>query len=307
MTTPNTIYLKGDPRYDEFNNAAICKPGQILLRNSTGKVIPHNVVGGSGPIIVAIEDALRGFTKDDAIPNNDLVRCYHAKKGDMFLCRLAAGENVANGAKLMSAGTGALQAYPSGGGDTLYNITAASTNITNTSAETTFSNGSYAIPANTLKAGDIVRIRGRATVTGQNSTNTHQVKVYLGSTAIADSGAVALAANDVVEWDLTLTCRTAGASGTFVLSGTIAAGTPGTVTTKAVQLASTAIDTTVANTVAVKSTASAASTGNIIRLDEYSITENDAATSGFAVLFEAAEAKDNSAGTDDTWIRALVA
>lgn len=300
--TPNRIMLICHGRYDEAIGDADVYPGQILdITGGSGHVTQHATKGGAGPVKIAIEDGLVGGDITQKLASGTVVRFYHCISGDVMLFQIAAGQNITKDGKLMSNGDGTLVAFIGSGG-TLYEITAASTAISNTGSETAFSNGSYTIPANTLKAGDVVRIKGRVTVTAQNSTNTNNVKVYLGSTAILDAGAVSLAASDVVVFDFSLTFRTVGASGTVVGSGWFAAGTPGTVTQKAVQLASTSVDTTVTQAITVKDTQSAASAGNSARLDELNIANNPVTNA----LVQAVESVDNSAGLTAAFIRGRV-
>lgn len=306
--TPNRIVLISRGRHEEFPNSADCFPGQIVQRQSDGSIVPHAVAGGRGPVIVVKEEALRGLTINQKIPSGESsCSVQMAAKGDLLLFLLAIGENVANGANLMSDGLGSLKAYPATvGGNKLYEITAPSTTITNTGTETAFSNGSYTVPANTFAVGDVLRIHAKAFCIAENSTNTHRVRVYIGSTTLADSAAVQLAANDVVIIDITLTIRTIGASGTFIADGTVEVSVGGTFTTTPFTIVSTAIDTTATQALTIKSLASAANAGNQIRLDEYEITLDRAGLATEVALVQAYEAINNSAGSAAAFIRGLV-
>lgn len=299
--TPHRIALIAHGRYDELIAGADIYPGHIGALNSSGNLIPHNVAGGPGPLRVVLEDALQGKTINDKIDSGSMCPHYAGQKGDVYLFRIAAGQNIAVGDKLKSNGDGALSISL---GQYLANVVADSSNITNTTVETTFSNGTYTIPANTLKAGDIIRVRGVAVVTAQNSTNTHQIKVYLGTTAVADTVAAALAALDTAFFDVTIEIRTAGASGTFVAHARTVTSISGAGTTKTTSVASTAIDTTVTNAITVKSTASAASTGNVVKLSQFTVS--DERSTGLNQLVEAQEAVDNSAGLTEAFIRGMV-
>lgn len=143
---------------------------------------------------------------------------------------------------------------------------AASAAVTNTTTETAFDQ-SFTFDANTLKVGDIIRIRAQAIATATNSTDTLNLKLKIGSTIIAATGAVDVANNDIGYIDVDLVVRTVGASGTFVAAGVVALGAAGTVTTKATNLASTTIDTTATQQVTVTATWSVASASNSCRLD----------------------------------------
>jgi hypothetical protein len=68
--------------------------------------------------------------------------------------------------------------------------------------------------------------------------------------------------------------RTVGASGTFIAVGTQGLGTPGTVTAKPFNLASTAIDTTASQMISVTATWSVANAGDQAELDLLSVIRN---------------------------------
>lgn len=290
--TPNRIVLISNGRYDEAPAAADVYPGMALLQNSAGNIIAHNIVGGGGELNVCQEDALQGKTILTKIASGDVCPFRRATRGDLLLMLLQAGQSVTALDPLMSAGDGTLIACPT---NVLKNIVAASTTITSTASETTFSNGSYSLPANFLVAGDVLRIRAKAYCIAENSTNTHRVRLYINSTTLADSTALQLAAADVVIIELALTVRTIGSSGTIIADGFLSASVSGTYTTNGVTLASTTLDTTAAATIAIKSLASAANAGNQIRLDEYRIEV--LRNTGVNVLVYAAETKDNSGST----------
>lgn len=305
--TPNRIVLISRGRHEEAMVASAYYPGMLLAKNSSGYTLPHNVIGGGGPVRVGVEDALRGGDITQVIPADYYGPYREAAKGDLLLFRIAIGENIANSDLLMSDGAGALKAYPATiGGAELYQILAASTTITNLGTETTFSNGSYAMPASTLRAGDIVRIRAKAFCIAENSTNTHRVRLYVNSTTLADSTALQLAAGDVVIFDVYMTIRTVGASGTFIASGFTITSVAGTFTTTPFTIASTTLDTTAIATFAIKSLASATSAGNQIRLDEYQILLDRSGLSYQIPLVQAAEAVDNSAGSATAFLRGIV-
>lgn len=290
---PNKIVLIGDGgRHEEGVAGSALYPGQLVKKNSSGNIVVHDVQGGPALLRVIKEDSLKANTVLQALTSGDVVPYHVAAKGNKLLMLLKNGQNVAIGEPLMSAGDGTLITNP---GEQLANIVAPSTTITNTNVETTFSNGSYAIGANTLAVGDKIRIRWKALCLGQNSTDTHRVRLYIGSTTLQDTTALALDPNDWVAGDLTLTIRTIGASGTFIATGYMTTVVATVVTVTNVTVASTTLDTTAAATIAVKSLASATSAGNQIRLDEFSVDlMRDA---GLVPLVHADEAIDNSGGT----------
>ena len=162
-------------------------------------------------------------------------------------------------------------------GGLAYQNTAASTAISNTATETAFSTV-YNTPANSLTAGTVVRIRFHGIATSTNSTDTLTIKLKIGGsttnttgTAVITTSAVDVANNDIFTGYAELVIRTDGASGTMVACGLYSdPGAQGS-TCKAFSLASTAIDTTVAQPIKVTATWSAASASDSCRLDILSI------------------------------------
>jgi hypothetical protein len=153
---------------------------------------------------------------------------------------------------------------------------AASTALTNTTAETVFSNGTVTFPANSLKAGDVIRVRAQAIATATNSTDTLNLKLYIGATLIAQTGALDVVNNDIGMFDVELVIRTAGATGTFVAEGFAYIGTPGTANFKPVFLGSTTIDTTAAQAITLSGTWSVANAGDSCRLDVMNVSKRAA-------------------------------
>lgn len=296
---PNTIRLITHGRYDEAVSGAICKPGQILARQSNGNVIPHNVSGGPAqPVMVAIEDALSGGVITTAYASGAIVRYYFPVSGDLFLGLIANGQNVTEGDYLMSNGDGTLIEFnASPGGEKLYEILAPSTTITNVGTETAFSNGSYVLPANFLAVGDVLRIHAKAFCIAVNAAATQRIRLYVGTTTLADSAAQALVANDVVVIDITMTIRTIGAGGTFIADGVVSYSIAGTFTEAPFTIVSTAIDTTVTETFVIKALASATNAGNQIRLDEMLVELDRAGLPTEYAVFQAADTLNNTTGS----------
>jgi hypothetical protein len=151
--------------------------------------------------------------------------------------------------------------------------TAASTAISNTNTEAAFSNGSFSIPANWLRAGSIIKFQWQGIGTAINGSDTLQIKAYVNSTAIATGTATNIAANDIFAGEAEVAIRTIGASGTFVANAThtkVPAAT--NVATRTNQItASTSVDTTAAVVLSVKATWSAASSSNSCRLDMFRV------------------------------------
>lgn len=152
-----------------------------------------------------------------------------------------------------------------------YTNTAASTAVSNTTTETLFDK--YAtIPARTLRAGNLIKIRYQGIATSTNSTDTLAIKLYIGGltgTALISHAATDVANNDVFQGEYELIIRTIGSSGTMVGCGTYKSvpAAEGTATYKDDILASTTIDTTASKVIGVSATWSVASASNSCRLD----------------------------------------
>lgn len=159
---------------------------------------------------------------------------------------------------------------------TQYTNTAASAAVTNTVAETAFDK-TYVQPANTLRAGDVLKIRLLVRATSTNSTDTLNVKLKIGTTVLAATGAVDVANDDCAYIDVDVVIRTIGATGTLVAMGQTSLGVLGTATFRPAHLASTAVDTTAAQTISATATWSVANAGNSCRLEILSVERRFAA------------------------------
>lgn len=131
-------------------------------------------------------------------------------------------------------------------------------NLTGTTSETAYGAAAAAtvtIPAYSLRAGDRFRIVG--TVLSNNiAAGNNTVKGYIngiGSGVLFTAPAVTFAANDVVDFQIDCYVASIGGSGSVSLSGSVAAGTPGTATHRAIP-GSLTMDTTVANVVTIANT-----------------------------------------------------
>jgi hypothetical protein len=152
--------------------------------------------------------------------------------------------------------------------------TAASTAISNTTTETAFSNASFTIPANWLRAGSIIRFGWQGIATSTNSTDTLQIKAYVGSTAVATGTATDVADNNVFAGEATVSIRTIGSSGTFVANASHTKAPAASLTASRVDeiTASTTLDTTATVTISVKATWGAQSASDSCRNDIFWIT-----------------------------------
>ena len=159
---------------------------------------------------------------------------------------------------------------PRTNGHESFRIVAAGTAYTDATAETAL--GSVTIPAGRLRAGTRVRFRAQGTNTSGNSSNTLNIKTYLGGLSginLAATGTfdVTDGGGDIFYVEGEIVVRTSGASGTFVACGVQALGVPATVTAKPWFKASSAVNTTIANDLTISGTWSAQSASNSCRLD----------------------------------------
>ena len=162
-------------------------------------------------------------------------------------------------------------------GGIVFSSKVASTAVTNTTTETLFDQN-YAIPANSLNAGDVLRIRFQGIAPATNSTDTLTIKLYIGGltgTALITSAAVDVANNNTFQGECDLVVRTAGSSGTFTATSWWQdPGAAGATTPKTAFNASTTLNTTVSQTIGVSATWSVANAGDSCRLDVLNISVN---------------------------------
>jgi hypothetical protein len=306
----NVIVLRGDmsKRHMEAKaGEASIYPGDLLetYRASGEEKFRKATVYGAriGEKIFAKENYVLGKTKATAYDSGSNVLAHRATPGDCINARIPANAAaILIDDYLISNGDGTLVKSVYGEGQSLGNAVAASTAVTNTTTEAAFDNANVTIAANTLRAGDVIRLRGQGIATATNSTDTLTVQVYVGSTSIATTGAVDVANNDIFRYDIRVIFRTVGASGTMVVEGTVALGAAATVTDKNVFKASTAVDTTAAIVLSVKATWSVANAGNSVRQDVATVEKSQATgAAGDGMLARAEEDLDNSAVATITW------
>lgn len=293
----------------------------VLVKNTSGSAITPGMAlnfvagqfakqvqacpAGSAPRCFA--PAYNNGSASTTFPNNSYF--WAVKKG--FTSALSDGTAIVSGGGLTIGGTtGEIRSSFYSGGSLLYNGVGPSTALSNTVTPTNFSLN-YTIGANTLNIGDMISIRALVTMTGFNSTNTLAcvLQVTPGTTgsAISVAGPTAYtgSANDIQLIEATLVIRTIGASGTFVGFGYEATGGPGavgtssTATMRPFELASSTIDTTQTQILAVQGTWSVANSGNSARCDAFTVNQTSsylsgnsgialaAAASGPAILFRA--------------------
>lgn len=98
---------------------------------------------------------------------------------------------------------------------------AQSSAVTNTTDTTTFSTGSATISGAELVVGDVIRIRGSCFVADNNSTDTLTLRILLGTEVLYTTSATDAADNDTFYFDIQVTVRAVGASGSIMASGVV--------------------------------------------------------------------------------------
>ena len=166
--------------------------------------------------------------------------------------------------------------YGLGGGER-FSAIVPSTVLTNTAVATKYDQN-YTFPANSIRAGDTIRLDGEISIPSGNSTNTLLTEIMLGTQVIATLTAFdpTDGGGDIIAFECDITIRTAGASGTMVAWGKFTKNVNGTTTSAEFQLpvggvGTTAIDTTVAQQAAIRGTWSVANAANQSRLDTFNI------------------------------------
>jgi hypothetical protein len=283
-TPAATIRLRGEKGHqDEKIAGGTIKPGHMIRQNSSDQVVVHSTYGGRASRIFAIEDSLQGNLATTSYASGDLVFTYQALPGDVIQARVPSG-GVApvNGDFMVSNGDGTLVKSVLIANDVLYSTTAASTAVAGdtsgaqTGSGATFDVG-YTIPANSLQVGDVIHVKVAGRITAQNSTDTFKISIMLGSTAVAITGTIDAATDDIFVLETDLIIRTIGASGTFVADGYGFIGTAAAAASAAdigapTYLASTAIDTTTTNALTAKALISVNSSGNSCRVDQFIVS-----------------------------------
>jgi hypothetical protein len=137
-------------------------------------------------------------------------------------------------------------------GGVAYRSVAASAAITGTTETDTAFDAKYPIPADTLKAGTVLRVRAQGIYTATTGNETHTLALKIGSTALCSLTLIDPADNDLFYFDAVIQIRTAGAGGTMVACGTALTQAATAVgTAKPWFIGSTAVDTTGAMDLAV--------------------------------------------------------
>jgi hypothetical protein len=212
---------------------------------------------------------------------------------------IAMGTRVSSG-----LASGRTQKATGGDGTLIYANTASSTAHTNTTDAANL-DVSYSIAANTLRAGDVLRIRAACVCPSTNSTDTLTLLLTVGGVTVATTGAVDVANNDIGFFDATVTVRTIGASGTMIAHGLVGLGVPGTVTGKIFSLASSSVDTTAEVPIYINADWSAQSTSDQVVLTQLVVYIERAGGDVYPIVGTALETVAYNA-TAGTQYRAIV-
>lgn len=304
MTTANTIVLKSRTKHRlEYPADAILSPGHILMLMSDGGVQKYNLAGGRCERILAVEDVMQGKTISDAYASGDRVMAKSFDAGDEAVVRLAAAATaVVVGSRLQSDGAGGVKISAGLGTHSLAVATAVSTAVSNTTTPTTFSTGTYTLPASTLQVGDVLVLKGEGIATATNSTDTLAITVLVGSNTVLTIPALDVADNNIFDYEITLTVRSISTTTcTIVGEAQYSIGAAAS-TMKMVSVAAFTINSTIANVIATQATWSVASASNSVRLDVFDIEMSR--TNPSAEIMVALEAVDNSAGSSDAFLAA---
>jgi len=158
-----------------------------------------------------------------------------------------------------------------GSGSTLRTTAPVTTTNVNGTAQVL---STLTVPANALKAGDVVRLRGSLVGVTRTSTDTTSLTLTFGTTTITTlASAFAHATTNFLNFDISLQVLTAGSGGTAVAFGNVQGGTAGATTT-GVYMGSTAFNTTIAEAFAINGTFSASNTTDQIAVNFFEVSIN---------------------------------
>lgn len=96
-------------RHEEIVAAGTITPGMLCEVIPAGTVQAHSTEGGRAERLIAKEDALQGNGIDTNYSAGDIVSLAVAGPGDVFNMLMAAGEDGAPGAEVVSAGDGTVK------------------------------------------------------------------------------------------------------------------------------------------------------------------------------------------------------
>lgn len=156
----------------------------------------------------------------------------------------------------------------------IYSSTASAT-VANTVTETTIVGsgvGTVTLPANFFTAGKTIRLRMTG-IHSSVSSATIQIRIKLGSTTILDTGAHTSHndTNALTNIEAIITCRTTGASGTFIGQGEYVEVGASPDIAEMVNTTTTVVSTTASQTVAVTAQWGSASASNTITITNFTL------------------------------------
>jgi hypothetical protein len=193
---------------------------------------------GEGDVLVA-DNLASAFAIREAATDYLVVCSTNSAESISSKVRLSTTDGVASGIERVVGGR-------------VYCSVAASAAITGATETETLFDSQISLPANTLKAGTVVRVRAQGIHTATTGSEDHSMILKIGSVAVTTMAAIDPANSDLWYFDAIIVCRTAGAGGTIVATGTqLAQAATGVGTAKPFLLASTTLDTTGANIVGV--------------------------------------------------------
>lgn len=137
-------------------------------------------------------------------------------------------------------------------GGRAYSNVAASTAITGASEDPTNFDANYSLPADSLRAGSVISVHAQGIHTATTGAETHGLRLLIGGYVVQGIAGIDPANDDVFVFDFDCVVRTIGAGGTAVCDGATSIGAPGAATRIARITASAALNTTIANVIAVE-------------------------------------------------------
>jgi len=149
-----------------------------------------------------------------------------------------------------------------------WTTTANSSDISNTTSETDFSQV-FAVPANAITQGMVIRVQSLFTCDHNNTTPTLNIKLKLGATILAQTGAIPFAAVSTtldpweIEWRIVV--RTGGAAGVVQVDAIEYLFTGSAYQTAIINTNTTAVDFTAGADLKFSATWSAASSAHKVR------------------------------------------
>jgi predicted RecA/RadA family phage recombinase len=291
VVSPMAKYVEGKPITMRYTPTTTVNAGDVIVVGNRPFVAtqdnPESTLQGT-PVVtyqvmeLAVSGGIFLMQADAAYPNGTYVY-WNPTSQQVTASPTAGGSCVAFGWLVGGPGFQISDGGPTGAasqcyveldptddsGQILGAGAAASDIVTNTASETIFAT-IVTIPAGTLVAGDTIHIRASGVVTGQNSTNTNNLKLKIltaanTNTALLTSGAINAGANTGFILDGDVVFTSVGNSGAFNFTGDY--GVAGTARTVAGSI-NTAINTNLAIVISVTDTQSAASTSNTTQLAE---------------------------------------